>query len=139
MKTKITLFAAVLFFISSAIGQVTRGFQPFQPPVSYEEAGKRADAILAKLSLEEKVQLIAVEAAGEGVHSGKSAATTQLGKQGVLHGSKSLVMQTEDGQVVEPQRAEDEPERGDAGQLTAGGPVANRRFVLVETERGGHG
>jgi tryptophan synthase beta chain len=51
---------------------------------------------------EEKVQLVAVEAAGEGVHSGKSAATTQLGKQGVLHGSKSLVMQTEDGQVVEP-------------------------------------
>lgn len=51
---------------------------------------------------DENVQLIAVEAAGEGVHSGKSAATTQLGRQGVLHGSKSLVMQTEDGQVVEP-------------------------------------
>lgn len=51
---------------------------------------------------EERVQLVAVEAAGEGVNSGKSAATTQLGKQGVLHGSKSLVMQTEDGQVVEP-------------------------------------
>ncbi len=48
------------------------------------------------------VQLVAVEAAGEGVHSGMSAATTQLGKPGVLHGSKSLVMQTEDGQVVEP-------------------------------------
>jgi len=48
------------------------------------------------------VQLIAVEAAGCGVHSGMSAATTQLGKPGVLHGSKSLVMQTEDGQVVEP-------------------------------------
>jgi tryptophan synthase beta chain len=53
--------------------------------------------------LEEKnVQLIAVEAAGQGIHSGLSAATTQLGKPGVLHGSKSLVMQTEDGQVVEP-------------------------------------
>jgi tryptophan synthase beta chain len=51
---------------------------------------------------EENVQLVAVEAAGEGVDSGKSAATTQLGKVGVLHGSKSLVMQTEDGQVVEP-------------------------------------
>jgi len=43
-----------------------------------------------------------VEAAGEGVNSGKSAATTQLGKPGILHGSKSLLMQTEDGQVVEP-------------------------------------
>ncbi len=51
---------------------------------------------------EPSVQLVAVEAAGHGVHSGMSAATTQLGKPGVLHGSKSLVMQTEDGQVVEP-------------------------------------
>ena len=51
---------------------------------------------------EPTVQLIAVEAAGHGVHSGMSAATTQLGKPGVLHGSKSLVMQTEDGQVIEP-------------------------------------
>lgn len=48
------------------------------------------------------VQLVAVEAAGHGVNSGMSAATSQLGKPGVLHGSKSLVMQTADGQVVEP-------------------------------------
>ena len=48
------------------------------------------------------VKLIAVEAAGHGINSGLSAATTQLGKPGILHGSKSLVMQTEDGQVVEP-------------------------------------
>ena len=51
---------------------------------------------------DESVQLIAVEAAGFGVDSGMSAATTQLGSIGVLHGSKSYVMQTEDGQVVEP-------------------------------------
>ena len=50
----------------------------------------------------EKVKLIAVEAAGLGVNSGQSAATTALGTTGVLHGSKSLVMQTKDGQVVEP-------------------------------------
>jgi tryptophan synthase beta chain len=48
------------------------------------------------------VQLVAVEAAGLGINSGMSAATTQLGKPGVLHGSRSLVMQTEDGQIVEP-------------------------------------
>lgn len=48
------------------------------------------------------VQLIAVEAAGEGVNTGKSAATTVLGTTGILHGSKSLLMQTQDGQVVEP-------------------------------------
>jgi tryptophan synthase beta chain len=51
---------------------------------------------------EASVQLIAVEAAGHGINSGMSAATTQLGKSGVLHGSKSLVMQTADGQVIEP-------------------------------------
>jgi tryptophan synthase beta chain len=48
------------------------------------------------------VKLIAVEAAGLGLESGMSAATTQLGKPGILHGSKSLLMQTEDGQVTEP-------------------------------------
>jgi len=51
---------------------------------------------------DEHVQLIGVEAAGHGVDSGESAATTVLGKTGVLHGSKSLLMQTEDGQVIEP-------------------------------------
>ena len=51
---------------------------------------------------DEKVKLIAVEAAGCGIDSGKSAATTQLGKPGILHGSKSLLMQTADGQVTEP-------------------------------------
>ncbi len=48
------------------------------------------------------VQLVAVEAAGHGIHSGESAATTALGKAGILHGSRTLLMQTEDGQVVEP-------------------------------------
>ena len=47
-------------------------------------------------------RLIAVEAGGHGIMSGMSAATTFLGKMGVLHGSKSLLMQTPDGQVVEP-------------------------------------
>ncbi|HVG13019.1 MAG TPA: tryptophan synthase subunit beta, partial [Flavisolibacter sp.] len=51
---------------------------------------------------EPTVKIVAVEAAGHGVNSGFSAATTQLGKDGVLHGSRSLVMQTADGQVVEP-------------------------------------
>ena len=50
----------------------------------------------------EDVNLVAVEAAGHGNETGESAATTVLGKPGVLHGSKTLLMQTEDGQVVEP-------------------------------------
>ena len=51
---------------------------------------------------DENVKLIAVEAAGLGVNSGESAATTALGKEGVLHGSRSILMQTDDGQVTEP-------------------------------------
>ncbi|MAS52592.1 MAG: tryptophan synthase subunit beta [Flavobacteriales bacterium] len=49
-----------------------------------------------------KVELIAAEPAGLGLESGKTAATTKKGKPGVLHAAKTLLMQTEDGQVVEP-------------------------------------
>lgn len=48
------------------------------------------------------VRLVAVEAAGKGLISGHSAATTALGKPGVLHGSRTILMQTPDGQVTEP-------------------------------------
>jgi tryptophan synthase beta chain len=48
------------------------------------------------------VKLIAVEAAGLGVGSGESAATSVLGKEGIIHGSKTLLMQTSDGQITEP-------------------------------------
>jgi tryptophan synthase beta chain len=51
---------------------------------------------------EETVKLVAVEAAGQGVNTGHSAATTALGKPGVLHGSRTILMQTDDGQVTEP-------------------------------------
>ena len=49
-----------------------------------------------------KVSLVGVEAAGLGIKSKKSAATTKLGKKGILHGSKTLLMQDENGQVTEP-------------------------------------
>ena len=51
---------------------------------------------------DEEVKIISVEAAGEGVKSGKSAATSVLGKTGIIHGSKTLLMQTKDGQIIEP-------------------------------------
>ena len=50
----------------------------------------------------EAVTLVAVEAAGKGIDSGESAATSVLGSPGIIHGSKTLLMQTEDGQVTEP-------------------------------------
>ena len=51
---------------------------------------------------DENVELIAVEAAGLGVHSGESAATSQLGEVGIIHGSKTILMQDEFGQIKEP-------------------------------------
>jgi tryptophan synthase beta chain len=82
----------------------------------YEKTGsEKPDAIIACVGggsnaagafyhyLNDKdVDLIAVEASGRGVDSGESAATMVLGKPGILHGSKSMLMQTNDGQVTEP-------------------------------------
>lgn len=48
------------------------------------------------------VKLVLVEAAGLGIDSGESAATSVLGSMGIIHGSRTLLMQTEDGQIVEP-------------------------------------
>jgi tryptophan synthase beta chain len=49
-----------------------------------------------------EVKLIAVEAAGKGLDSGESAATMVLGHPGILHGSRTMLMQTDDGQIIEP-------------------------------------
>lgn len=51
---------------------------------------------------DENVKLIAAEAAGKGLESGESAATSVLGKPGIIHGSKTLLMQSADGQITEP-------------------------------------
>ncbi len=51
---------------------------------------------------QKEVRLVAVEAAGHGINSGFSAATSVLGTPGVIHGSRTLLMQTDDGQIVEP-------------------------------------
>ncbi len=64
--------------------------------------GSNAAGVFYHFLDDENVKIVAAEAAGLGVDSGKSAATTFLGKPGILHGSKSLLMQTGDGQVVEP-------------------------------------
>lgn len=50
----------------------------------------------------ENVKIICVEAAGKGINTGKSAATSILGKEGIIHGSKTLLMQSFDGQITEP-------------------------------------
>lgn len=64
--------------------------------------GSNATGAFYNFMNDEKVELIAVEAAGLGLDSGESAAATFLGKPGVLHGSMTTFMQTNDGQVIEP-------------------------------------
>ncbi|MDE6809292.1 MAG: tryptophan synthase subunit beta [Muribaculaceae bacterium] len=49
-----------------------------------------------------EVNLVAVEAGGLGVDSGETAATIAIGTEGIIHGSRTLLMQTDDGQIVEP-------------------------------------
>ena len=70
--------------------------------IAFVGGGSNAAGAFYHFLDEPRTQLIAAEAAGQGVSTGHSAATTFLGKPGVLHGSKSLLMQTEDGQVIEP-------------------------------------
>lgn len=64
--------------------------------------GSNAAGVFYHFLEDTEVKLIAVEAAGKGVHSGESAATSVLGKEGIIHGSKTLLMQTPDGQITEP-------------------------------------
>jgi tryptophan synthase beta subunit len=64
--------------------------------------GSNAAGTFYEFYEEESVELIAVEAAGEGIESGLSAATSVLGSDGVIHGSLTLLMQDSHGQIVEP-------------------------------------
>lgn len=52
--------------------------------------------------LDDDVKIVLAEAGGKGVDSGESAATIHIGTVGIIHGCKTLLMQTEDGQIVEP-------------------------------------
>lgn len=64
--------------------------------------GSNAAGIMYHYLEDDAVKLILVEAGGKGVDSGHSAATSVLGSMGIIHGSKTLLMQTADGQIVEP-------------------------------------
>ena len=108
------------YIIGSVVGphpypDMVARFQSIISKEMKEQLGKRPDYLIACVGGgsnaagafyhfldEEAVQLIAVEAAGLGVNSGHSAATMVLGKPGIIHGSKTMLMQTEDGQITEP-------------------------------------
>ncbi|SDZ87503.1 tryptophan synthase subunit beta [Psychroflexus halocasei] len=64
--------------------------------------GSNAAGIYYEFLNQPEVKIIAVEAAGKGIDTGQSAATSKLGTLGIIHGSKTLLMQTKDGQITEP-------------------------------------
>ena len=64
--------------------------------------GSNAAGIFYHFLNKPEVKLLLAEAAGEGIHSGRSAATSILGSVGIIHGSKTLLMQSADGQIIEP-------------------------------------
>ena len=64
--------------------------------------GSNAAGLFYPFLNNKNVNIVCVEAAGKGVHRGESAATSILGTEGIIHGSKTLLMQTKDGQITEP-------------------------------------
>ena len=83
---------------------------------------------------EPDVRLVAVEAAGHGVDSGESAATMRLGREGIIHGSRTLVMQTDDGQIVEPYSISAGLDYPGVGPLHAYLATSGRAQVLAATD-----
>ncbi|GGF13367.1 tryptophan synthase subunit beta [Hymenobacter cavernae] len=85
---------------------------------------------------EPSVKLIAVEAAGHGINSGHSAATSVLGKPGIIHGSRTLLMQDEHGQITEPYSLSAGLDYPGIGPLHAFlGTSGRARFISIEDEQ----
>jgi tryptophan synthase beta chain len=83
---------------------------------------------------DERVKLIEVEAAGKGLDSGQSAATIHLGREGIIHGSRTLLMQTEDGQIIEPYSISAGLDYPGVGPVHAHLATTGRAEVLAATD-----
>lgn len=83
---------------------------------------------------EPRTQLIAIEAAGKGTDTDETAASILLGRLGILHGSKSLIMQTEDGQIIEPYSISAGLDYPGVGPLHAHLAKTGRSTVLAATD-----
>ncbi|MDR1672447.1 MAG: tryptophan synthase subunit beta [Bacteroidales bacterium] len=81
-----------------------------------------------------RVQMIAVEAAGRGIDTTESAATIHLGREGIIHGSRTLVMQTKDGQIIEPYSISAGLDYPGIGPMHAWLAAAKRLEVLAATD-----
>ncbi|MEW6470372.1 MAG: tryptophan synthase subunit beta [Bacteroidota bacterium] len=91
--------------ISQEIGEQLKEINGKEQPdrvVACVGGGSNAAGAFYHFLDQKGVKLIAVEAAGQGIDSGHSAATMVLGKPGIIHGSKTMLMQNDDGQITEP-------------------------------------
>lgn len=101
-------YPALVAYFQSVISEEIKnqleeiGFTSPQKVIACVGGGSNAAGAFYHFYADPNVELIAVEAAGEGIHSGKSAATSVLGSIGVIHGSLTLLMQDSFGQVTEP-------------------------------------
>lgn len=80
---------------------------------------------------DERVKIVLAEAGGKGIHSGMSAATIQLGKEGIIHGARTLVMQNEDGQIEEPYSVSAGLDYPGIGPIHANLSVEHRAQILA--------
>ena len=83
---------------------------------------------------DESVRLIAVEAAGHGLDSGDTAASIARGTEGIIHGSRTMLMQTDDGQITEPYSISAGLDYPGVGPLHAFLAEAGRETVLSATD-----
>ena len=80
---------------------------------------------------DQRVKLVLAEAGGKGICSGMSAATIQLGKKGIIHGARTLVMQSEDGQIEEPYSISAGLDYPGIGPIHANLSVSHRASILA--------
>lgn len=83
---------------------------------------------------DDSISIILAEAGGKGVDSGETAATIHVGKRGILHGSKTFVMQDEDGQIIEPYSISAGLDYPGVGPMHANLAVTKRAQVLAITD-----
>ncbi|MDR1864258.1 MAG: tryptophan synthase subunit beta [Bacteroidales bacterium] len=123
--------------ISEEIGQQLSEHEGRDHPdylIACVGGGSNAAGTFYRYLNDERVKLIAVEAAGRGMETGESAATIHLGREGIIHGSRTLVMQTEDGQIVEPYSISAGLDYPGIGPIHANLSAARRAEVLAATD-----
>ncbi len=81
------------------------------------------------------VHLIAAEAAGKGVDTGETAATMHVGREGIIHGARTMVMQTPDGQIIEPYSISAGLDYPGIGPLHAFLATSGRAQVMAVTDK----